>query len=50
MTTLKAFNEMMGQFLDERHATFPEEEIIKAAKDKPRGQNTFDAFMTGVGP
>ena len=50
MTTLKAFNEMMGQFLDELHATFPEEEIITAAKNSPRDRKTFDNFMSAVGP
>ena len=50
MTTLKAFNEMMGQFLDELHETFPEEEIIKAAKNSPRDRKTFDNFMAAIGP
>ena len=49
MTTLKAFNEMMGQFLDELHETFPEEEIIKAAKNSPRDRKTFDNFMAAIG-
>lgn len=49
MTTLKAFNEMMGQFLDELHATFPEEEIITAAANSPRDRKTFDNFMAAIG-
>lgn len=50
MTTVKAFNEMMGQFLEELSATFPEEEAVKAAKDAPRDRGTFESFMRDVGP
>lgn len=50
MTTLKAFNEMMGQFLGELHSTFPEEAAVKAALDAPKDQATFDNFMTGIAP
>lgn len=49
MTTLKAFNEMMGQFLGELHATFPDEAAVKEALDAPRDQATFDFFMKGIG-
>jgi len=50
MTTVKAFNEMMGQFLDELVATFPEEEAFKTAQAKPRDRSTFDDFMKQIGP
>ena len=50
MTTIQAFNEMMGQFLDELVATFPEEEAFKAAQATPRTRQTFDAFMKQIGP
>ena len=50
MTTVQAFNEMMGQFLDELVATFPEEEAFKAAQAKPRDRSTFDDFMKKIGP
>ena len=50
MTTVQAFNEMMGQFLDELVATFPEEEAFKAAQAAPRTRATFDDFMTKIGP
>lgn len=50
MTTIQAFNEMMGQFLDELVATFPEEEAFKAVQATPRTRATFDAFMKQVSP
>lgn len=50
MTTVKAFNEMMGQFLDELVATFPEEEAFKAAQAAPRTRETFDNFMKNIAP
>ena len=51
MTTIKAFNEMMGQFLGELHATFPEEAAVKAALDAPReDRSVLDAFMASVAP
>jgi hypothetical protein len=50
MTTIQAFNEMMGQFLDELVATFPEEEAFKAAQATPRTRQTFDSFMKQIGP
>lgn len=50
MTTIKAFNEMMGQFLDELHATFPEEEAVKAAVGQERTRETFENFMKDIGP
>lgn len=45
MTTLQAFNEMMGQFLDELHEVFPDEAAVTAAQAAPRGRDTFEAFM-----
>lgn len=50
MTTVKAFNEMMGQFLGELVATFPEEEAFKTAVDAPRNHDTFNDFMKQIGP
>jgi hypothetical protein len=50
MTTVKAFNEMMGQFLDELNATFPEEEAVKTVKEAPRDRSTFENFMKDIGP
>ena len=50
MTTVQAFNEMMGQFLDELVATFPEEEAFKTAQAKPRDRSTFEEFMKQIGP
>ena len=50
MTTVQAFNEMMGQFLDELVATFPEEEAFKTAQAAPRTRATFDDFMKKIGP
>ena len=50
MTTVKAFNEMMGQFLDELSATFPEEEAVKKALEAPRTRETFETFMKQVSP
>jgi len=50
MTTLNAFHDMMGQFLGDLADTFPENETIKAAKDAPRTQETFDAFMKDMKP
>ena len=50
MTTVQAFNEMMGQFLDELVATFPEEEAFKTARAVPRTRATFDDFMKKIAP
>jgi hypothetical protein len=50
MTTIQAFNEMMGQFLGELSSTFPEQEAVKAALEAPRDRETFDSFMKGIGP
>jgi hypothetical protein len=50
MTTVQAFNEMMGQFLDELASTFPEEEAFKTAQAAPRTRATFDDFMKKIGP
>ena len=50
MTTIKAFNEMMGQFLEELTATFPDEEAPRAMKEQPRTRETFDAYMNDVAP
>jgi hypothetical protein len=51
MTTLSAFNEMMGQFIGELAQTFPDEPKIKAAQAAPPGtRDTFDKFMKDVTP
>lgn len=50
MTTVQAFNEMMGQFLGELVETFPEEEAFKTALAKPRDRSTFEEFMKQIGP
>jgi flavorubredoxin len=50
MTTVKAFNEMMGQFLDELSSTFPEEEAVKTACGVTRTRETFETFMKQVSP
>lgn len=56
MTSLDAFNDMMGQFLNELVLTFPEEKNIQkfqatfevARVATPRA--TLDGFMSSVGP
>ncbi len=50
MTTIAAFNEMMGQFLGELAQTFPDEPKIKEAQAAPRDRSTFDKFMKDIGP
>jgi hypothetical protein len=50
MTTIAAFNEMMGQFIGELLQTFPDEQQIKDAQAAPRTRETFDEFMKGVTP
>jgi hypothetical protein len=50
MTTLTAFNEMMGQFLGDLTDTFPENATVKAAFVAPRNRETFDAFMKDIQP
>lgn len=48
MTTLQAFNEMMGQFLDELHEVFPDEAAVTAAQAAPRDRQTLDTFMKSM--
>ena len=50
MTTVKAFNEMMGQFLGELAQTFPEEPTVKEMLETERTRETFDMFMKEVSP
>ena len=56
MTSVNAFNDMMGQFLAELHKTFPEEKSIKKSMsgfELMRQSNprlVVDGFMTGVSP
>jgi len=47
MTTVKAFNEMMGQFIDDVLSVFPDDLAIHMAKAKPCDYQTF---MKQVGP
>jgi len=48
MTTLSAFNEMMGQFLGELAQTFPDEPKIKEAQATPMNRASFDKFMKDI--
>ena len=56
MTSVTAFNDMMGQFLVELHKTFPEEKGLKkclSAFDLMKASNprlVVDGFMKGVTP
>ena len=56
MTSVSAFNEMMGQFLVELHKTFPEEKGLKkclSAFDLMKEANprlVVDGFMNGLTP
>lgn len=56
MTSVTAFNDMMGQFLVELHKTFPEEKGIKkmlTSFDLLKSTNprlVVDAYMKGVSP
>ena len=50
MTTLSAFNEMLGQFLGELAQTFPDEPKIKEAQAAPMNRATFDQFMKDITP
>lgn len=50
MTTLAAFNEMMGQFIGELAQTFPDEPKIKEFQAAPKDRASFDAFMKDITP
>jgi len=50
MTTIAAFNEMMGQFIGELAQTFPDEPKIKDAQAQTRDRSTFDKFMKDIAP
>lgn len=50
MTTLQAFHEMMGQFLDELHEVFPDEQAVTTVQAAPRNRESFDAFMKSISP
>lgn len=50
MTTLAAFNEMMGQFIGELAQTFPDEPKIKEVQAAPMNRATFDKFMKDIAP
>jgi hypothetical protein len=53
MTTITAFSEMMGQFIEELHETFPDEQAVQKVRDElktARPRDTFDAFMKDIAP
>ena len=56
MTSVTAFNDMMGQFLTELHSAFPEEKGLKkymAAFELMRGTNgrmIVEGFMANISP
>jgi hypothetical protein len=50
MTTLSAFNEMMGQFLGELAQTFPDELKIKEVQAATMDRASFDKFMKDIAP
>jgi len=50
MTTIAAFNEMMGQFIGELAQTFPDEPKIKEVQAAPMSRATFDKFMKDIAP
>ena len=56
MTSVTAFNDMMGQFLTELHSAFPEEKGLKkymAAFELMRGANgkmVVEVFMANISP
>lgn len=50
MTTLAAFNEMMGQFIGELAQTFPDEPKIKEVQAAPMNRASFDKFMKDIAP
>ena len=56
MSTVTAFNEMMGRFLDELVSTFPEEKDLKKGKatfDITKSANpraVVDFYMNAIGP
>jgi len=50
MTTLAAFNEMMGQFIGELALAFPDEPKIKEVQAAPMNRATFDQFMKDITP
>ena len=50
MTTLSAFNEMLGQFLGELSQTFPDEPKIKEAQAASANRESFDKFMRDITP
>jgi|TARA_B110000093_G_C12875527_1_gene369626 hypothetical protein len=56
MTSVTAFNDMMGQFLAELHMSFPEEKSIKKYMTafellrSANGRLVVDGFMTAIAP
>lgn len=53
MTTIKAFFEMLGQFIDELHDTFPDETAVANFREglkTTRPRDAFDDFMKAIAP
>jgi len=51
MTTVKAFNDMMGQFLDDILSVWDDDLAIIMARARPReGSEPYQTFMKQIGP
>lgn len=51
MTTVKAFNEMYGQFIDDIFSVWSDDLVLHIAKAAPReGSEPYQTFMKEVGP
>ena len=50
MTTINAFLDMYGQFLNELAQTFPDDPIVKNVQAEPKTKAVFDDFIKAVGP
>lgn len=50
MTTINAFLDMYGQFLNELAQTFPDDPIVKNVQAEPRTKAVFDEFVKAVLP
>lgn len=50
MASTVAFNQMYANFLNELHASFPEETLIKKIKNRPMDSKTCKKFMNKITP
>jgi hypothetical protein len=50
MTTISAFLDMYGQFLNELAQTFPDDPVVKNVQAEPKTKDVFDDFMKAVLP